>query len=246
MFKPFFARLKQGHQTRTFPPEPKLSERYRGLPIIEDEHNETAVELCPVEALALDPNGKLTLDIGRCIFCGNCEKSGAIRFSREYRQATFSRKELIFGAELEETGERLRTEIYKIFRRSLKLRVVSAGGCGACEADINVLTTLNWDISRFGIKFVASPKHADGIVVAGPVTANMKDALLKTYEAIGEPKVVIAVGACAISGGIYAGIQSDCNGIADLLPVDLFIPGCPPHPATILDGFLQLMRALNN
>lgn len=240
MFKPFFARLKQGYQTKTFPPEPRLPALYRGFPEIVSGH-ETDLTICPVNALSKNPEEKLTLDLGKCIFCGKCEKSGAVRFSREYRQSAFSREELIIGDAVREKGENLRKEIYKLFRRSLKLRVVSAGGCNACEADVNVLNTLNWDISRFGIQMVASPKHADGILVTGPVTANMKTALLKTYDAVGDPKIVIAVGTCAISGGIYAGGE-DCNGVSDLLPVDLFIPGCPPHPSTILDGFLKLMK----
>ena len=117
----------------------------------------------------------------------------------------------------------------------------AAGGCNGCEADVNVLSTVVFDLGRFGIQFVASPRHADGLLVTGPVTENMQLALQKTYDAIPAPKLVIAVGACAISGGPFVGHPEVHNGATDLLPVDLFIPGCPPHPLTILDGLLRLL-----
>jgi len=132
-------------------------------------------------------------------------------------------------------------ELHRLFGRSFRLRQVSAGGCNACEADTNVLGTIAYDLGRFGIQFVASPRHADGILVTGPVSRNMELALKKTYDAIPEPKVVIAVGACAISGGVFSGHQEVAGGVADILPIDLFIPGCPPHPLTILDGLLRLL-----
>ena len=132
----------------------------------------------------------------------------------------------------------------KLFGRSLKLRQVSAGGCNACEADTNVLNTLAWDLGRFGIQFVASPRHADGLLITGPVTRNMQLALKKTYDAVPEPKIVIAVGACAISGGPYIDHEQVNNGAEAVVPVDLYIPGCPPHPLTILDGLLRLLDRL--
>jgi Ni,Fe-hydrogenase III small subunit len=138
----------------------------------------------------------------------------------------------------------LEKKMLRIFGRSLRLRQVSAGGCNACEADINVLGTVVFDLGRFGIQFVASPRHADGILVTGPVTENMKAALLKTYEAISSPKIVIASGACAISGGPYIDSPEACNGVDGILPVDLYIPGCPPHPLTALDGMLHLLGKL--
>jgi Ni,Fe-hydrogenase III small subunit len=135
----------------------------------------------------------------------------------------------------------LQGRLRKLFGRSLKLRQVSAGGCNACELDVNVLNTVGWDLSRFGIQFVASPRHADGLLITGAISENMRLALRKTYDAVPEPKIVIAVGACAISGGAYAGHPEVANGAEGILPIDLYVPGCPPHPLSILDGLLRLL-----
>ena len=130
----------------------------------------------------------------------------------------------------------------KLFGRSLQLRQVSAAGCNACEADLNVLATPFFDLARFGINFVASPRHADGIVVTGPISTNMRTATLQTYEAVPDPKVVIAVGSCTISGGPFRGGKQIAEGLDSLLPVDLFIPGCPPHPLTNLHALLSFFK----
>jgi Ni,Fe-hydrogenase III small subunit len=132
-------------------------------------------------------------------------------------------------------------DLHRILGRSLKLRQVSAGGCNGCEADVNVLNTVVFDLGRFGVQFVASPRHADGLLITGPVTQNMKLALQKTYEAVPDPKIVIAVGACAIAGGPFRDHPEVLNGAEKVLPIDLFVPGCPPHPITILDGLLRLL-----
>ena len=132
--------------------------------------------------------------------------------------------------------------ICRTLGRALRLRQVSAGGCNACEADTNVLSTVGWDLGRFGVQFVASPRHADGLLITGPVTQNMRTALEKTYQAVPAPKIVIAVGACAIAGGPYIDHPEVHNGADSVVPVDVFVPGCPPHPLTILHALLAAIR----
>ena len=138
----------------------------------------------------------------------------------------------------------LEEKLRRLFGRSLRLRVVSAGGCGACEADVNVLGTIGWDLGRFGIQYVASPRHADGLLITGAISKNMELALRKTYDAVPEPRIVIAVGACAIAGGPFVGNPDVLKGAGAVVPVDLFIAGCPPPPLTILDGLLRLLGRL--
>lgn len=252
MFDVIVTRWKQGHRTIRYPagPAPELPDRFAGRPKIHVERCKAdcrrCAEVCPTGAIALDKNGRLMrLDLGRCVFCRECVNvcpTHAVEFSREYRLAAAKRSGLVVhDASVAEKVRVLDETARRLFGRSLKLRQVSAGGCNACEADTNVLTTLAWDLGRFGIDFVASPRHADGLLITGPVSENMRDALLKTYEAVPSPKLVIAVGACAISGGVYRDHAEVHNGAAEVLPVSLFIPGCPPHPLTILDGLLTLL-----
>jgi Ni,Fe-hydrogenase III small subunit len=148
---------------------------------------------------------------------------------------------MVMGEEGIKLAEALDKKSRAIFGHSLKLRQVSAGGCNACEAEVNVLSTIVFDIGRFGIQVVASPRHADGLLITGPVTHNMRLALEKTYTAVPSPKIVIAVGGCAISGGPFRDHPQVDNGADSIVPVDLYVPGCPPHPLTILDGLLRLL-----
>ncbi|HXG95603.1 MAG TPA: NADH-quinone oxidoreductase subunit NuoB [Gemmatimonadales bacterium] len=159
--------------------------------------------------------------------------------------ATSTRDALITATGEVELARALDQRVQKLFRRSLRLRSVVAGSCNGCEAELTALGNVVFDLARFGVQFVASPRHADGIVVTGAVNRNMRRALELTYEAIPSPKLVIAVGACAISGGPFAGSPEVGSGVGDVLPVDLWVPGCPPHPLTMLDGLLRLLGAID-
>jgi Ni,Fe-hydrogenase III small subunit/Pyruvate/2-oxoacid:ferredoxin oxidoreductase delta subunit len=252
MLNVILSRFRQGHRTIVFPSEtPAMPDRFRGRPVINREKCpkgcRDCVEACPTDALLPDDGG-FKIDLGRCLFCTDCAAvcaSGAVEYSKDYRLAVRKRNDLVVRQELK-LARALDEKAKKLFGRSLKLRQVSAGGCNACEADVNVLNTLVFDLGRFGVQFVASPRHADGLLVTGPVTQNMKPALLKTYEAVPSPKIVIAVGSCAISGGPYAGHPEQNDGTDPILPVDLYIPGCPPHPLTILDGILRLLGKIKD
>ena len=240
------ARLRQGRQTHPFPDAlPALPARFRGRPVLSPDRCRdgcrACADACPVEAIALDP---LRLDLGACLFCPRCAEAcpeGAIAFGRDHRLAASSRAELTVERDEVALARALSAEMLRVYGRSLKLRQVSAGGCNACEAELNVLGNVVFDLGRFGIQFVASPRHADGIVVTGPVTEAMRPALLQTWEAVPAPRVAIAVGACAIAGGPFRGEGTHGNGMPAEIPVDLWIPGCPPHPFTLLDGLLRLL-----
>jgi Ni,Fe-hydrogenase III small subunit/NAD-dependent dihydropyrimidine dehydrogenase PreA subunit len=247
-------RLRQGKRTSPYPRElPVLPDRFRGRPTIDaarcPDGCQACVDACPTDAITSTAPHELRIDLGRCLFCTDCVQAcpeGAIQYTQDHRLATRTRADLVTDGRSLRLAEALAETTRRLFGRSLKLRQVSAGGCNGCESDVNVLNTVVFDLARFGIQFVASPRHADGLLITGAVTANMRLALEKTYSAVPAPKIVIAVGACAISGGPYVDHPEIHNGADGIVPVDLYVPGCPPHPLTILDGLLHLLGRLDS
>lgn len=250
MFDTLKSRIYQGKQYIKDIENAPMREQFRGLPVLKNKNCDSCgvcENVCPTGAIKLSP---LSVDMGKCTFCGACKNvcsKNAINFSNFYKLSSTSRKTLVVTEEIEkETYEKLaietRKEIISVFSRSLKLRQVSAGGCNGCELELNASSNVNFDMGRFGIDFVASPRHADGIVITGPVTKNMAYALEDCYNATPDPKIIILTGACAISGGVYQNSSEIDRSFLEKHPVDLYIPGCPPHPLTFINGVLGFIR----
>lgn len=247
-------RFKQGYKTCRYPEEePVFPTRFRGKPVIKNPQAGQAggdrVQGSKDATHALSCENGLTVDMGRLLFNEDIKQTlppGSLEYSTDYRMAVSKREDLVLKGSEIKLAASLQQRMKKLFGRSLKLREVCAGSCNGCDSEIQALGNVVFDLSRFGIQFVASPRHADGLMITGPVTKNMEAALKKTYEAVPEPKIVIAVGACAISGGPFEGSPEVKNGVDGLIPVDLYIPGCPPHPFTILDGLLRLLGRLED
>lgn len=238
------------HQGKQFIPDvrtAKVPGIFRGRPVISTESVdvEALINLCPVNAILSSP---LSIDLGRCTFCGECARRypEKITFTTDYRISVNEREKLII-----KEGENnpisvnpaiVRRDIHRLFSKSLKLRQVSAGGDNSCEWELNASNNVQFDMSRFGIEFVASPRHADGIVITGPITRNMAEPLQICYDAVPDPKIIVLVGTDAISGGVFDNTPAIDRTFLDKYPVDLYIPGNPAHPLTIINGLLDLTR----
>jgi len=261
------ARWRQGTPTASLPAAGHgLPERFRGLPVLLEPaspgegHDGRAPEArdasarearearaLPSALLTAGEDGRPALDLGACLFSpeeAGASAAGTIAYIRDYRLASSTREGLVSPAGEVELARALSERMRRLFGRSLRLRSVVAGSCGGCESELQALGNVVFDLTRFGIQFVASPRHADGIVVTGAVSRNMRTALELTWEATPAPRIVIAVGACAISGGPFRGSPEVAGGVPPGLPVDLYVPGCPPHPLTLLDGLLRLLDRL--
>jgi len=238
------------HQGKQFIPNVKTAKVpgiFKGRPIISTQKVNEAelVDLCPMHAISSNP---VAIDLGKCTFCGECalRYPEKIQFTSDYKISTNERERLIVKEgddfSIEVNPATVRKEIRKIFGKSLKLRQVSAGGDNSCEWELNAANNVQFDMSRFGIEFVASPRHADGIAITGPITQNMAKALEIAYNATPDPKVIVLVGTDAISGGIFAGSPALDRSFLENHKVDLYIPGNPAHPLTIINGLVDLTR----
>jgi len=220
---------------------------FRGRPEISSAKvDENALaDCCPTKAISINP---VVLDMGKCAFCGECAMAfpEKIKFTNDHKLATNNRKSLLI-AEGQNSSilldpDLIRAEIKNIFGRSLKLRQVSAGGDNSAEQELGACGNVNFDMGRYGIEFVASPRHADGIVITGPISKNMAEATQIAYEAVPEPKMVILSGVDAISGGIFSESPALDRSFLNHINIDLYVPGNPPHPLTFINGVLELTR----
>jgi Ni,Fe-hydrogenase III small subunit len=238
------------HQGKQYIPDvtsAKVPGIFRGRPVISTARvNEVELmELCPTNAISTNP---VCIDLGKCTFCGECAIAfpSKIKFTTDYKIATNDRNKLIITEGQDEpvelNTELIRKEIYEYFSGSLKLRQVSAGGDNSCELELNACGNVNFDMGRFGIEFVASPRHADGIVITGPITENMARPLQICYDAIPEPKIIILTGTDAISGGIFEGSLALNRSFLSKYKIDLYVPGNPIHPLTFINGVLELIK----
>jgi len=271
MFRLIAKSLKTGSLTEASPFAARASFGFPVVDFSRCTACEACARACPTGAIqtAMPEPGRKTLTVSyaACIQCRACvtecpegavsvsgeidvasysrdqlARTGVFDVARDTGHATFTHVEVVPGPGLSESAERLRERIRGRLGRSLHVRQVDAGSCNGCELEIAATTNPLYDMERFGIHLVASPRHADVLLVTGPVTRNMEIALRRTYDAAPDPRIVVAVGACGCSGGIFGeGTYAAIGGVDRVVPVDVYIPGCPPRPQAILNGLLVAM-----
>ncbi len=264
MLRAILRSLRTGVVTTRYPAQPaQPPARFRGAPQVRPGSLIDALpppSVCPSGAITGGPGeSRYAIDLARCLFCGRCAQDSTeagIEIGREVELASRSRERLVIEVERDADGraaevpappsrEQVAERIRSTLGRSLHLRHLDSGSCNACDWELTALLNPVYDVRRLGIDFVASPRHADGVIVTGPVTRNLEAAVRRTYEAIPEPRVVIAVGACAASGGIAPRSYASAGGVGEVLPVNVFIPGCPPRPEAIIFGILLAVGRLD-
>ena len=242
--------LHQGKQYIPDVTKAKVPGIFRGRPVISEDKsadNQSICDVCPTHAL-FEKEGKLQLDLGRCAFCGECERCfpNKIHFTQDYKLATNKRENLIVkeGEDKPIVFDKnaVRPEVKKLFGKSLKLRQVSAAGDNSGEWELGATGNVNFDMGRFGFEFVASPRHADGVVITGPISSNMAEALDICYNSVPDPKIVIVCGSEACSGGLYASSRAVDRSFLERYKVDLWLPGAPTHPMTFIDGVMNMLK----
>lgn len=237
------------HQGKQYIPDltmAKVPGIFRGRPEISDEkvNENVLVDICPVNAIMAAP---VRIDLGKCSFCGECARvfPGKIKFTTDYKLSSNERERLIINEGIVNpvtvNSDLVRKEIRTLLRGSLKLRQVSAAGDNSCELELNACGNVNFDMGRYGIEFVASPRHADGIVITGPISKNMAEPLQMTYDATPSPRIIILAGTDAISGGIFNGSPALDRRFIEDNNIDLYVPGNPVHPLTFINGIIDLL-----
>jgi Ni,Fe-hydrogenase III small subunit len=220
---------------------------FSGRPEISTEtvDNKALLDCCPTDAITANP---VTINLAKCTFCGECAMAfpNKVKFTNDHKIASNDLNNLLIAegssAPILLNPDLIRKEIQSIFGSSLKLRQVSAGGDNSAEQELGAIGNVNFDVGRYGIEFVASPRHADGIVITGPISENMAAATKIAYEAVPNPKIVVLSGVDAISGGIFSGSPALNRNFLNEVNIDLYVPGNPPHPLTFINGILELTR----
>jgi Ni,Fe-hydrogenase III small subunit len=225
-----------------------VSSLFRGRPVISEDIKVAEIEhvasVCPVNAIDKKSG---SVDLGKCVFCNECSfhLPEKILFTNDYRIAVNKRESLIikpgYDVPVRLDDDRIRKDIRHLFKKALKLRQVSAGGDNSSELELAASGNVNFDFGRYGIEFVASPRHADGIVITGPVSRNMAEPLEITYKAIPSPKIIILAGTDAISGGIFEGSPALDRKFIEGNHIDLYVPGNPVHPLTFINGVMDML-----